>query len=121
MPNRKRSYAELAGTILLWVQEETTELPFTWTGHVLRRQRYFDAPDTPGPLLDCFRDTSEETARSKTVRTVEGSLVLSEYAHRLGELTWMTCNESEADWGKRVREFLATGRMEASAPDREDP
>ena len=49
MPNRKRWYAELAGTILLWAEEVPENPP--WEAFILRRPRMMGFVESPGGEL----------------------------------------------------------------------
>jgi hypothetical protein len=112
MTARKRWYAELAGTILLWVQENPLkDPPFTWEGHVIRR------PQKAGNETwefdpDSFWHTSKESAIKDTELTVRQGKPFREYGHRLNELLWRECDLSEEDWDKLIARFIAEGRIE---------
>jgi hypothetical protein len=113
MPNRNRWYAELAGTILLWVEEVQDNLPFTWEGHAIRRPQKV-AGHTFEFYPDRFLDRSKESAIENLNVTVRQAPQFQEYRHRLGELRWKECDLSEEDWEKQVARFISEGRMEES-------
>ena len=119
MPNRKRWYAELAGTILLWVEEEPDNPPFPWRGFILRRPQkaVFEGPGGPVKLTlqhkgDSFLDKSEKSAMENAERSVRNDRASHDYAHRLGELKWREWELSEEEWEKQSKRFYAEGRME---------
>lgn len=121
MANRKRWYAELAGTILLWVEEapeNPNNPPFAWRGTVLRRplKLQLDGPETRTIQfsLDAFFERSAKTAMEGAEKGVSNSPspFLREYAHRIGELKWREWEGSDEEWDAWKARFMADGRTE---------
>jgi len=117
MPNRKRWYAELAGTILLWVEEapdHPNSPPFAWQGTVVRRPLALriDGPeDHTIPFdPDPFFEKSAKAAMDGAEKTVINSPFLCEYAHRLGELKWREWELSDQEWEEWKARFMIDGR-----------
>lgn len=112
MQDRKRWYAELANTFLLWVEEVPENPP--WRGHVLRRPWMvpIETPDgfvqrPTQPWFDSFVARSERIAKEASVVTVANCF--AEYKHRLGELTWREWGSSDEDWEERCKRFITEG------------
>lgn len=111
MPNRKRWYAELAGTILLWVEEEPDNPVYPWRGYVLRRPQVLESAEGPvqlaPPLGDTFTEKSERAAIESVESTIQNHRAFQEYGHRVKELNWKQWELSEEDWKKHCKSFVA--------------
>lgn len=111
MGNRKRWYAELAGTILVWVEEwSTNDPPFTWKAYLIRR------PLKIGEQIcefcpDQFDDKSKESAIGNVSLTIRNASQFREYAHCLDGLRWYECDLPEEEWNSQVRHFIASGSI----------
>ena len=108
---RKRVYAELAGTILLWGEEMPDNPPFTWNGYAMRRPVMI-GQETVQFRDECFKGKSEESVVEYLKLTLQNDAQFREYAHRLRELRWKECEASDDDWEKRVQGFIAEGQIE---------
>lgn len=112
MPNRKRWFAELAGTFLLWVEEVAENPP--WEAFILRRSRMGVVENAAGQLFtvqiletpESFVARSEGIAMDAAETTIRNDRRYQEYAHRLGEMKWQECDVSDEDWQERCARFL---------------
>lgn len=115
MPIRKRWYAELAGTILLWVEEapdHPNNPPFAWQGTVVRRPLELEDRTIRFDPDRFFERRSAEDAMKSAEITVVNSPSLCEYAHRLGELKWREWGLSDQEWEEWKARFMIDGRTE---------
>ena len=116
MPNRKRWYAELAGTILMWVEEVSDNPP--WEAFILRRPMAGAMVNPEGELVpvqipatrESFVARNESIAMDACETTIRNGPTYSEYAHRLPEVKWQECEVSDDEWKARCAGFIAGAR-----------
>jgi hypothetical protein len=113
-------YAELAGTILMWVEEvpdDPLNPPFSWQGTMLRRplsvalaseDRIFEF------IPDVFREKTLDAAMEGATKAIlnSDSPFINEYAHRVGELHWTQWKLSDQEWEQWKTRFMTDGRTE---------
>lgn len=122
MQNRSRWYAELAGTILLWVEEvpdHPNNPPFGWRGTVLRRSLVLalDGPEDQRIVRftpDEFYEKFLETAKAGAVQGVTNSpsKFINAYGGRIGEIEWREWAGSDQDWENWKDRFMDSGQTE---------
>jgi hypothetical protein len=113
MPNRKRWYAELAGTILMWAEEVDDNPP--WNAYILRRPMAGAMATPEGELVpvqipatrESFVARDERIAMDACETTIKHDPAYSEYAPRLPELNWQECEVSDDEWNARCARFVA--------------
>jgi hypothetical protein len=111
MPNRKRRYADFAGTFLLWVEEAPDHPPpLTWSGHVLMRPTPYNSIKEPW-YEPPFSASSEAKAKKDVEETIRNHPAFHVFAHRLSELEWSESNLSEDEWEEKRARFI-TGHDE---------
>jgi hypothetical protein len=112
MPNRKRWYAELAGTFLLWVEEVPDNPP--WKAYILRRPR-LGAVEFPAgkfiefqisPTRESFIARDENIAMESAETTIRNDPDYRDYAHRVGEMKWQKSEVSDEEWQERCAKFV---------------
>lgn len=116
MPNRKRWYAELAGTILLSVEEVQDNPP--WKAYILRRPRLGGVGSTEGEFIPFQTPATRESliARSEVIAmeaaetTIRNNPEYKDYAHRLGEVNWQECEVLDEAWQERCAKFVQASR-----------
>ncbi len=111
MPNRKRLYGELAGTILVWIEEMPADPPFHWEARLIRRPGKIGGT-TLEYRPDGFQDKSKESAIQNVELTIQQAPQFKDYGHRVNELRWMECDLSEEAWQQQVARFISEGKME---------
>ena len=116
MPNRKRWYAELAGTFLMWAEHVDENPP--WRAFILRRPSVGALVNSEGELVpvqipatsENFIARNEQIAMDGCEATIRNVRAYSEYAHRLPELKWQECEVSDDEWNARCAQFVTGAR-----------
>jgi len=111
MSNQKRWYAELAGSILVWIKEVPADPPFAWEVRLIRRPEKIGG-ETLEYYPDGFQDKSKESAIQNAELTIRQAPQFKDYGHRVNELRWKECDLSEEAWQQQVARFISEGRME---------
>jgi hypothetical protein len=117
MPNRKRWYAELAGTFLLWVEQVPDNPP--WKAYILHRFQAGAIQNLAGESVkiqilatrESFMARSESVAMDSAETTIRNDPDYREYAHRLGEMKWRECEISDEEWNVRCAQFVYEARQ----------
>lgn len=113
MPNRKRYYAELAGTILMWAEDGHGNPP--WKAFIQRRPIAAMMPNAEGEMVpveisatpESFVTRTEKLAMDLAVTTIRQDPKYQDYAHRWEEIEWHECDVPDDEWDARCARFIA--------------